>query len=114
VSSERPLYHRFFGHYASVTLSDATTVRLTSLGRDFYSEEGGDRSFYVAPTILSHGILRRAIQELASHPASGRSCAPDLIGNDGHSCTMGRLMDVLRESSDLHQDYLRRHILWLM
>lgn len=109
----RSRYHRFFGHYASITLSDDAFLEITPAGRQIVSV---DQLLPVPPAylsdfqILDQRILRAALELLTDRAAA----ASDVVNEQSGLLRIGSLVELLGKKSSVTPDALRRHILWLL
>jgi len=110
---DRPAYFDLYGHFASNSLSEDTTLRLTAIG-----EKMAQTGAYWPPSpgtlsdfrILDESLLRRMLDTLASDSDPG-SGAPSTRRSPFR---MNSFVELFAQELPPQSDYIRRHCMWLI
>jgi hypothetical protein len=104
---EKPDYYKFFGHYASLTLSGESPVRLTvPLGEATAAIEALSKGSSLSePKIIDAGLLRTILSRAETLSAA----VPE-----GGGVALGDLVQAAPVGDCTHPDHNLRHLMWLV
>jgi glycosyltransferase involved in cell wall biosynthesis len=104
---EKPDYYSFYGHYASVTLSEQSPVRAAMpIGEAIATIEGLSTGPSLSdPRIIDAALLRTLL---------GRAEAINARGSGPRAMPLGDLVHALPPGNGIHPDRIVRHVMWLV
>lgn len=111
VNYDRLRYYEIFGNYASVALTNETTVKLTELGNGLAAKKTALPNSLprLAFRFLDQIIIQEIVAKLTDLQQNGTSEIDNTRG-----VTIGELIRLLAPENGLNADYLRRHVMWLI
>lgn len=104
----QPAYFHFFGHYSSSHLDYSTPLSLTCFGKQVTRKNEPlplDLRLQKAG-LLDQALLQSALLKVADAEGDGYRAS------DGP--TFGSILRLLSENNNCKEDYLRRHLMWLI
>jgi len=114
---DQPRYYSFFGHYASVAISDETPLHITPSGKQIV--DGQQRTFsgpLASVNVVDETVLRRLLEKLQrSSCVNTDSVKPTTAeAHDNLPLEMKQLVEFLCEQTTLSTDGVKRHVMWLI
>lgn len=103
----RSRYYDCFAHYASRSLSDETSLQLTNRGRTMINAARylpPEFGFLTSLRVLDQQIFGKALKYISDTEGPDKT----------HLLKLGGMVSYLKRGSSIHDDHIRRHILWLI